>query len=138
MSEKLLTKTNNEQFDSAATRDLDPWSDVSTDREKVVSHAEGQELILKHRSFGKKVLDKVMRRAPGVASVHDNEFTRSIIEQGRDGWGQVPDHIMDTARKVRNDQERQKTKVGREENARRDAVKQQIHDDKYPGQSTDW
>lgn len=132
MSEKLLSKINSEQFDSAASRDLDPWRDDG-DREKVISHEEGQELTLKRRSFGKKVLDKVLRRAPEIASVHDNEFTRGIIEQGRDGWGQVPDHIMDAARSARSFQEREKTRAGREENDRRAAVKQQVHDEQYPG-----
>ena len=126
MSEKLLNKINDEQFDSAATRDLDPWVDVSTDRGDVLRHAEGQELMLKHRSFGKKVLDKVLRKAPEIASVHDNEFTQGLVESGRDGWGQVPAENMELARAARNRMERSETRAGREENARRAAVKDEM------------
>lgn len=126
MSEKALNKINTEQFDSAVTRDINPWEDMTDDRQDVIRHAEGQELVLKRRGFGKKILDRVTRKAPEVASVYDNEFTRGLVELGRDGWGQVSAENMELARAARSRMEREETSSGRQENDRRHAIKDEL------------
>ena len=141
MSETLFHDISKDQFDDAATRDIDPWQEVSTDRAEIVLDTEARELTPKRRSFAKNVLARLQRKGPDFVSVHDSDsYANKLIESNRDAFGEVPAHIMTVAKSVRGFEEREKTRSGRKENSRRQAIKQEIYDEKHPdnGDNDGW